>query len=143
MNDNPYRLYRYFDMRDVLLYIGRTGDIGRRNGSHIARSKWMQFTARSSVERHDRLADLKVAEREAIEAERPIFNKLHNSTPEAVLRLRAYLEAAGRLDLLPQPRKSRQPQFELGGATFGYPLRPNSGKKRTYSKREWGSGATC
>lgn len=105
MNDSPYRLYRYFDMRDVLLYIGRTGDIGRRNGSHIARSKWMQFTARSSVDRHDSLTDLKAAEREAIEAERPIFNKLHNSTPEAMERLRAYLDAAGRLNLLPPERE--------------------------------------
>jgi predicted GIY-YIG superfamily endonuclease len=139
MDDSPYRLYRYFDTQDVLLYVGITGDIGRRDGSHITRSKWMQFTAHSSAERRDSLADLKAAEHKAIEAEQPIFNKLHNSTPEAVLRLRAYLEAAGRLDLMPLPHKSRRPQFGLGGATFGYPLRPNGGG-RDYPKRLHGGG---
>ena len=106
MNDVPYRLYRYFDALDILLYVGISGNLAQRDGSHISRSKWMQFTARSTVEEHKTLEDVKAAERGGIVAEHPIFNRSHNSTPEAKERLRAYLEATDRLDLLPPRRKS-------------------------------------
>lgn len=98
---SPYRLYRYFDARDLLLYIGISGQLGKRNGAHISRSKWMQFTARFAVEPRDSLEEVKDAERLAIEAEHPVFNQQHNNTPEARERLHAYLDEAGRLDLLP------------------------------------------
>jgi predicted GIY-YIG superfamily endonuclease len=117
MNDEPYRLYRYFDSRRWLLYVGISGDLARRDGTHISRSRWMQFTARSSVERHKTLEGVKEAERTAIESERPIFNKLHNSAPEAKRRLRAYLEAAGRLDLLPPEPEARTKHRVVFGAT--------------------------
>jgi len=98
----PYALYRWFDARDILLYIGRTGELGRRISGHIARSRWMQFAASSTVERRGTLEDVNRAEREAIETEHPIFNKQYNDTPEARERLRSYLKEIGRLDLLDQ-----------------------------------------
>jgi prevent-host-death family protein len=60
----------------------------------------MQFTARSTVERHTTLEDVKAAEQKAIETERPLFNRQYNNTPEARGRLRAYLNEIGRMDLL-------------------------------------------
>ena len=94
MSDGPYRLYRYYDARNTLLYVGISGALAARDSGHISKSKWMQFTARSTVERHKTLESVKKAERSAIRAERPIFNKAYNSTPEAKERLRVYLEAA-------------------------------------------------
>lgn len=115
MSDETYRLYRYFDSRRRLLYVGISGDLARRNSSHISRSKWMQFTAASRVEPYATLEDLKAAERVAIEAEHPIFNKLHNSTPEAWKRMRTYLGKVGRLDLMPPEREvSRKPRVAYG-----------------------------
>ena len=40
------------------------------------------------------------AERTAIRAEHPLFNKVHNDTPEARLRAVEYLVSHGRYDLL-------------------------------------------
>jgi hypothetical protein len=101
---DPYALYRYFDVRDILLYVGITGDLAVRDRGHISRSRWMQLTARSAVERHKTAEDVRTAEREAIETEHPLFNVQYNNTPEAKARLRAYLEESGRLDLLhPKP----------------------------------------
>jgi hypothetical protein len=98
--DDPYALYRYFDTRSRLLYVGISGDLANRDRSHISRSRWMQLVASSTVERLKTLEDVQAAERKAIETERPLFNRLHNDTPEARERLRAYLDEIGRLDLL-------------------------------------------
>lgn len=97
---DPYALYRYFDVRDILLYVGMTGDLAKRDKTHISKSAFMQLAARSAIERRKTLGDVKEAEQKAIETERPIFNIQYNDTPEARERLRAYLEEIGRLDLL-------------------------------------------
>lgn len=114
----PYALYRWFDIKDRLLYIGKTRRLDRRVASHIARSEWMQFVARSTVERRETSGDLSRAERVAIETEHPIFNKQYNDTPAARERLRAYLEEAGRLDLLRQKQADADliPAFWVDGA---------------------------
>lgn len=114
--DDPYALYRYFDVSDRLLYIGISGDLAIRDTTHISRSRWMQFTARSTVKRHKTLEDVKAAERLAIETEHPLFNRQYNDTPEAKERLRAYLGGLGRLDLL-GPRDTSS--IELIGADEG------------------------
>ena len=94
-------LYRYFDDNDRLLYIGRTGDLGRRDKAHIASSLWMELTARSAIKRYRAIKELGDAEEAAIKSEHPIFNFQYNNTPEAEERLRAYLEEVGRPDLIP------------------------------------------
>jgi hypothetical protein len=96
-----YALYRYFDESDVLLYVGKSGDLAQRNSAHISRSRWMQFAIRSAFERYCTSEEVAEAEREAIRTEHPIFNKQYNDTPEAEERLRAYLTEAGRPDLIP------------------------------------------
>lgn len=95
-------LYRYFDAADRLLYIGKSGNVAARNSGHIKRSEWIQFAVRSAFERFPTPEELVKAEREAIEAEGPVFNIQYNDTPKARNRLRAYLEEAGRPDLIPK-----------------------------------------
>ena len=99
-------LYRYFDRGEVLLYIGKSGVLATRSAAHIRRSQWMQFAARSTIERFGTPEEVGTAEREAIEAEHPIFNVQYNDTPEARTRLVAYLTEAGRPDLVPVRIKS-------------------------------------
>jgi hypothetical protein len=98
---NQFALYRYFDGADVLLYVGKSGDMAVRDSAHIRRSQWMQFAVRSVIERRGSAAEVGDAERTAIEAEHPVFNRQYNDTPAARERLWAYLEAVGRLDLMP------------------------------------------
>lgn len=96
----PTALYRYFDAEDQLLYIGITGDLAVREVTHIRDSSWMDFAARATIERHPTRRAALDAEREAIQAESPLFNVTHNDSPDAVRRLVEYLVQHGRTDLL-------------------------------------------
>jgi hypothetical protein len=100
-NTGQHALYRYFDTQDRLLYVGISGSLATRNSSHVRRSLWMQFAARSTIERCDTPAKARGAERLAIETEGPVFNLQYNDSPEARERLTAYLDEAGSPDLLP------------------------------------------
>lgn len=103
MRDKPTALYRYFDDKDRLLYIGISSSLGGRHKTHIGSSHWMELTARSEVVRYPSRAKAEDAEREAIKTEQPLFNKQHNDTPKARERLSAYLREIGRTDLEPTP----------------------------------------
>ncbi|REF00360.1 hypothetical protein DFJ69_5892 [Thermomonospora umbrina] len=106
--ESPSRaaLYRYFDADEVLLYVGITGDLMRRERSHVKRSSWMEFMARSTVERFSSREEAEAAEVAAIGSELPLFNARHNGTPDARQRLVKYLIKHGRVDLL-SPAVSR------------------------------------
>jgi predicted GIY-YIG superfamily endonuclease len=93
-------LYRWWDEADILLYIGVAGDLGSRTKGHVKGSSWMEFVARSAVERHPTRGAALAAETAAIKAEHPLFNFQHNNTPEARRRLVEYLIEHGRLDML-------------------------------------------
>jgi hypothetical protein len=101
-----YALYRYFEVGDRLLYIGKSGIMPVRETQHVARSKWMCLAVRSAIERYPTAQELSTAERRAIRAEHPLFNNRHND-PEARERLRAYLDEIGRPDLLPPERRRK------------------------------------
>jgi predicted GIY-YIG superfamily endonuclease len=105
----PTRLYRWYDADDRLLYVGVTVNLADRQNSHAKRSSWAVFAARSTVETFATRDLAEAAEAEAIEVERPLFNSVHNDTPEARQRLVVYLLEKDRLDLLapariPSPR---------------------------------------
>jgi len=93
-------LYFWFDADGALLYIGITGDLAARQTSHAKRSSWSQFADHAKVQRFPSRVAAKVAEEAAIVAERPLFNKQHNDSPEARARLVQYLIERGRADLL-------------------------------------------
>lgn len=92
-------LYRHFDAGHVLLYAGISGRLAVRDLTHKSRSRWRELIAYSTSEPFPSRTAVLEAERIAIETEHPLFNIQHNDTPEARERLRAYLEAIGRMDL--------------------------------------------
>lgn len=99
-------LYRYYDADDVLLYVGITGDLAERELDHICDSTWMDFAARSTIERFPTRDEAEDAERDAIRDDAPLFNIAHNDTPGMTRRLVEYLVKQNRLDLL-MPAVSR------------------------------------
>lgn len=97
---NETALYRYYDAQDRLLYVGITDGLAVRIASHIKASSWMDFAARSTIERHPTRKAAADMEREAIEGERPLFNSVYNDHPVGRRRLVEYLIEHGRTDLL-------------------------------------------
>lgn len=79
------QLYRHFDAEGRLLYVGISLSAVERLRQHVARAGWAGDIASITVETHpDRAAAMK-AEREAVESERPMFNK--QLVPKGQLRM--------------------------------------------------------
>lgn len=68
-------LYRHFDATDKLLYVGITKNPSRRLSEHAANSHWWNQIAKITIERFQSKAHAQVAEKKAIRAEKPEFNK--------------------------------------------------------------------
>lgn len=75
--DAEHTLYRHFDRTDVLLYIGITVNIGHRTTSHM-KKRWWKLVAHTSYEIYPTRAAALAAERDAIKAEKPLYNDQHN-----------------------------------------------------------------
>lgn len=72
--NEPHGVYRLFDTRDQLLYVGCSVDPAGRLRHHRTRKPWRDRIDRMTIEWHpDRSAGLQ-AEAAAIEAELPAFN---------------------------------------------------------------------
>lgn len=70
----PSCLYRYYDARGVLLYVGITKDPIRRRRDHQSHSEWYPHAVEPLIEWfEDRKSALR-AERDAIRDEAPVFN---------------------------------------------------------------------
>jgi hypothetical protein len=67
-------IYRMFDGQGHLLYIGVTGDVGKRFGQHLDR-RWFPLVERITLEWLPSRAAALVAERRAIVAEHPRYNR--------------------------------------------------------------------
>ena len=98
--DVPTILYWHYDADGALLYIGVTGGFEARGKAHAKGSSWVQFAKTSKSVWYPNRAEAEAAEVEAIKAERPLFNHVHNDSPEARERLVRYLIDRGRADLL-------------------------------------------
>lgn len=70
----PTALYRHFDARGELLYVGVTVDPVRRWAEHLETSIWARFAAKSYVTWHPTQETARQAERDAILWEDPVFN---------------------------------------------------------------------
>jgi len=73
----PCAMYRHVDADGVLLYIGIATDPDLRREQHAATSKWFRFASRMDVDWYETRGDAEAAERSAIQADLPIFNKTH------------------------------------------------------------------
>lgn len=80
---DAHALYRMFDERDRLLYVGITGDAGQRFGDHSVK-RWFVQVKRIDLEWLPHLAAARVAERRAISSERPRYNKAGLQPPRKV-----------------------------------------------------------
>jgi predicted GIY-YIG superfamily endonuclease len=70
-------LYRYYDARGRLLYIGITNSVTRRDNQHGTGKRWRSQIATSRVEWFPTRTDALEAERRAIRREHPAFNIQH------------------------------------------------------------------
>lgn len=75
-----FRLYRYYDENDVLLYIGLTANFPQRNGNHSHYSLWFCNCAKITLERFSSKDELAKAEKEAVINEKPLFNITYSTT---------------------------------------------------------------
>jgi len=78
-------LYRAFDNQNQLLYIGISGKWSERLHAHEKTSEWMEQTETVKIEKFSDRASVEQAEVNAIQAERPIYNRDFNSAYESVM----------------------------------------------------------
>src|SRR5262245_15349332 len=71
-------LYRHFDAEGMLLYVGITSDPERRDRQHTRDSEWSRRVVTTTMERYSTRVAAFVAERSAIIAEYPIYNRMHH-----------------------------------------------------------------
>lgn len=80
---SPHVLYRLFTVGGALLYVGITDRGPRRWVEHARTKTWFGAVARFEIERCPTREAAVRREREAIEAERPIYNTVHNRARRA------------------------------------------------------------
>ncbi len=67
-------VYRFFDDRDVLLYVGMTNSLSHRLAQHEAKKSWWRAVSSVTIEHYNTREQAAIAEREAIRAELPYWN---------------------------------------------------------------------
>lgn len=79
----PTTLYRLYDERMRLLYVGIAGNPGRRFEQHAGDKPWWGDVAHVRTEHFDTRGDAERAEREAIRDEHPLYNIVHRKSDPA------------------------------------------------------------
>lgn len=115
-------LYRWFDEDGALIYVGISSNVYARSVAHAKASAWSEFASHCTVDWFSTRAAALAAEVTTIHAELPVFNVVHNNTPDAARRLHAYLEGKGRLDLLLQAADTTPTEVD---AATGVPTDPD------------------
>lgn len=94
-------LYRRFDGAGVLLYLGITDDLPARSRWHERHSPWAPFVRRRTTHWFTTRSAAEAAEKTAIKAELPLFNKQHAAFDQRHEAAR-YLLQRGRIRLVEQ-----------------------------------------
>lgn len=74
LDDREHYLYRAFDERDRLLYVGRTCNPPGRFSAHQSTSAWWPRMVRHQIDGPMTFNDVQQREREAINSEAPLYN---------------------------------------------------------------------
>lgn len=74
----PTSVYRYYDVHNILLYVGITSRGARRNQEHNAGKEWWAWVHRQDVDHYASRELATAREKHLIESHRPPFNKQHN-----------------------------------------------------------------
>ena len=77
-------LYRFFNSSDQLLYIGITMNPPSRFRAHASNKSWWSEVSRITVSQFESRTQLAKAERDAIKAEKPKYNVMHNKDYEGL-----------------------------------------------------------
>ena len=70
-------LYRYYDKRKKLLYVGITNDFKRRDSEHKSK-RWYKYATNVKLVKYKTRDKALQAEEKAIKSEKPICNKVYN-----------------------------------------------------------------
>lgn len=77
LSERRTALYRWYDSTGVLLYVGISVSPWARASGHVTTQDWAEQMAASTIEWHPDRISAEAAERTAIKAERPVYNKAH------------------------------------------------------------------
>lgn len=77
-------LYRFFNKDGDLLYVGISSKLGNRFHEHSKNQPWYEEIVGSTVAHYPTREAALDAERDAIKAERPLYNVVHNRDKAAV-----------------------------------------------------------
>lgn len=83
-------LYRAYDDRDRLLYVGISDGEFIRLAQHAANAPWTGYAVKVTLERYTLRADAEVAEQEAIAGEDPVWNVRGRPTARFLQWMAAY-----------------------------------------------------
>lgn len=74
-----YVLYRAYDDKEKLLYVGQSISVMNRLKQHMKSSEWSGIVNNITLQRFKNQRQLSRAELKAIEEEKPVYNIAHNS----------------------------------------------------------------
>lgn len=72
------KLYRHYDSKGRLLYVGISTSVLNRIMSHKSSSHWYDRIAKITIQNFKNMEELLLAERKAIKKEKPRFNLTHS-----------------------------------------------------------------
>lgn len=70
----PTALYRLFNAKTKLIYVGVTDNLKARMGHHARKQPWWPEVARKTIEWYPNRAEAEAAETQVIEEEHPLYN---------------------------------------------------------------------
>lgn len=73
-----WSVYRLYDSNDVLLYVGMSGSVGKRLGSHETQKCWWSTVANVVIERFATREEARKRERHYITWLWPLYNRQYN-----------------------------------------------------------------
>jgi predicted GIY-YIG superfamily endonuclease len=122
-DETPTALYRLYNSKGKLLYVGITGNIKTRFATHAESKPWWPEVSRRTVEWHLTRDSAAEAEVKAIKRERPLYNIRDARSPHRELSAKVTGKSVFDLVMLEMPPTSlRLALLELIGIPTGEAL---------------------